>query len=54
MDRGGWWGYPQADMHMVAARLDCERAMVGTRWATPRPDCMDMKAAWSLGVSMTT
>ena len=28
-------------MHMVAARLGFEKAMVGTRWATPRPDCMD-------------
>ena len=26
---------------MVAARLGFEKAMVGTRWATPRPDCMD-------------
>ena len=29
-------------MHMVAARLGFEKAMVGTRWATPRPDCVDM------------
>ena len=28
-------------MHMVAARLGFEKAMVGTRWATPRPNCMD-------------
>ena len=28
-------------MHMVAARLGFEKAMVGTRRATPRPDCMD-------------
>ena len=51
-------------MHMVAARLGFEKAMVGTQWATPRPDCMDRlrkhyshlaegwllarKAAWSL------
>ena len=28
-------------MHMVAARLGFEKAMVGTRWATPRPDCTD-------------
>ena len=28
-------------MHMVAARLGFEKTMVGTRWATPRPDCMD-------------
>ena len=31
----------KGDMHMVAARLGCERAMVGTRWATSRPDRMD-------------
>ena len=57
-------------MHMVAARLDCERAMVGTGWVTSRRDCMDRlrkhyshlvgawflarKATWSLGWSMTT
>ena len=51
-------------MHMVAAMLGFEKAMVGTWWATPRPDCMDRlrkhyshlaegwllarKAAWSL------
>ena len=28
----GVWGHPQGDMHMVAARLGCERAMVGTWW----------------------
>jgi len=28
-------------VHMVAARLGFEKAMVGTRRATPRPDCMD-------------
>ena len=28
-------------MHMVAARLGFERAMVGTEWATSCPDCMD-------------
>ena len=49
-------GHPQGDMHMVAARLGFERAMVGTRWATSRPDSMDRlskhyshlvgKAAW--------
>jgi len=26
---------------MVVARPGFEKAMVGTRWATPRPDCMD-------------
>ena len=38
---GGGWSSPQGDIHMVAARLGCERAMVGTRWATSRSDCMD-------------
>ena len=28
-------------MHTVAARLGFEKAMVGTRRATPRSDCMD-------------
>ena len=40
----GALGHPQGDMHMVAARparLGCERAMVGTGWATSHPDCMD-------------
>ena len=37
---GGGWGHPQGDVHMVAARLCFERAMVGTGWATPCPDCM--------------
>ena len=51
-------------MHMVAARLGFEKAMVGTRRVTPCSDCMDRlrkhyshlaegwflarKAAWSL------
>ena len=55
---------------MVATRLGCKRVMVGTRWATPHPDCMDRlrkhyshlvggwflarKAVWSLGRCMTT
>ena len=59
----GGQGYPQGAVHMVAARLGCERAMVGT-WARSHPDCMDRlrkhyfhlvegwflarKAAWSL------
>ena len=57
-------------MHMVAARRGCERAIVGTRWATSYPDCMDRlrkhyshfvggcflarKAAWALSRCMTT
>ena len=28
-------------MHMVAARLGCESAIVGTRWANSCPGCMD-------------
>ena len=55
---------------MVAARLGFEKAMVGTRRATPRSDCMDRlrkhhshlaegwflarKAAWSLSGCMAT
>ena len=39
--RGGGWGRPQGDMHMVAARLGFERAMVGTGWTTSRPECMN-------------
>ena len=38
---GGGWGQPQSAVHMVAARLGCDRAMFGTWWATSRPDCMD-------------
>ena len=30
-------------MHMVAARLGFEKAMVGTRRATPRPDWTDLE-----------
>ena len=32
VDRGRWVGSPQCDMHMVAAKLGCERVMVGTGW----------------------
>ena len=28
------WDHKQGDMHMVAAKLGCERAMVGTGYAT--------------------
>ena len=38
---GSGWGHPQGDMHMVVAKLGCERAMVRTGWATSRPDCMN-------------
>ena len=34
-------GHPQGDMHMVAARLGCQSAMVGTGWANSCPGCMD-------------
>ena len=68
--RGVGWDQPQGDLHMVAARLGFEKAMVGTRWATSRPDCMDRlrkhyshlveglflasKAAWALSGCMAT
>ena len=38
---GGGWGHPQGDMHMVAAGLSCQSAMVGTMWANSCPGCMD-------------
>ena len=38
---GGGWGHSQGDMHMVAAGLGCETAMVGTVWANSSPGCMD-------------
>ena len=38
---GGGWGHLQGDMHMVAARLGCQSAMVGTGWANSCPSCMD-------------
>ena len=40
---------PQGDIEIVAARLGCERAMVGTRWATSHPDYMDrISRGWFL------
>ena len=39
-ERGGW-GHPRGNMHMVAARLSCQSAMVGTVWANFR------LAAWT-------
>ena len=55
-------------MHMVAARLGFQKAVVGTGRATPHPDCMDRlrnhhshlaegrflarKAAWALCMCM--
>ena len=57
-------------MHMAAARLGCQSAMVGTGWANSCPGCMDRlrkryshlvagsflagKAAWALSGCMTT
>ena len=64
LQRAGFW--PER----LLARLGFEKTMVGTRWATPRPDCMDRlrkhyshlaegwflarKAAWSLSGCMAT
>ena len=69
-DRGRWVGHPQGDMHMVAARLSCQSAMVGTGWANSCPGCMSRlrkryshlvgssflagKVAWTLSGCMTT
>ena len=60
----------RARLHVVAAKFGCEKVMVGTRWATSRPDCMDRlrkhyfhlvevwllvrKAAWAVSGCMTT
>ena len=38
---GGGWGHSQGDMHMVAAGLSCQSAMVRTVWANSCPGCMD-------------
>ena len=70
ISRKGGWGHPQGAVHMVAARLGFEKAMVGTGLATLPPDCMDRlrkhyshcaegwslarKAAWSLSGCMAT
>ena len=66
---GGEWGL-QGAVHMVAARLGCERAIVVTGRATSCADCMDRlrkhysyfswdwflarKAAWALIGCITT
>ena len=58
------WGHLQGDMHIVAARLGCEKTIVVTRLANSHPGCMDRlrkyysylvggsflakKAAWAL------
>jgi len=52
---------------MVAARLGCEKVMVGTGWVNSCPDCIDRltkhysllivvakKAAWAVNGCMTT
>ena len=39
MTGGGGWGHPQGAVHMVAARLGFEKAMVGTGRATPHGGC---------------
>ena len=57
-------------MHMVAARLGCQSAMVGSGWANSCPGCMDRlrkryshliggsflagKVAWALSMCLTT
>ena len=43
MGRGevGGFMHLQGAVHMVAARLGCERVMVGTGLATSFPECMD-------------
>ena len=38
---GDGWGHPQGDMHMVAAGLGSESAMIGTVWANSCPGCTD-------------
>ena len=37
----GGLGHPQGAMHMVAARLGCKWAVVGTGWANSHPVCMN-------------
>ena len=64
------WDHPQADMHIMAARLGCQSTMVGTRWANSCPGCMNRhrkhyshlvgglflvgKTAWNLSGCLTT
>lgn len=38
---GGWWCHMQSAVHMVAAKLGCKRAMVGTGWAHSHPGCVN-------------
>ena len=39
--RGGGLGHSQGAVHMVAARLGCKWAVVGTGWANSHPVCMN-------------
>ena len=41
VSRKGGWGHPLGDMHMVAAGLSCQSAMVGTAWTNSCPGCMN-------------
>ena len=66
----GAWGHLQGDMHMVAARLGCQSAMIGSGWVNSCSGYMDRlkkryshllgdsfltgKAAWALSGCMTT
>ena len=65
---GGGWDHLQGDIHMVAAKLGCQSAMVSTGWANSCPACMDRlrkcyshllggssagKAAWALSKCIT-
>ena len=38
---GGGLGHPHGAVHMVAARLGCKWAVVGTGWANSHPVCMN-------------
>ena len=36
------------DKYMVAAKLGCKGAIVGTRWANSCPGCMDRLRKWGI------
>ena len=38
---GGGWGHPQGAVHMAAARLGCNKAMVDAGWANSHPGCLN-------------
>ena len=38
---GGGWGHLQGDMHMVAARLGCQKVIAVTWWAASCLGCME-------------